>query len=155
MSVVRGGDGRAAERNLQVTLRAGQRAAEDSLTVVGLMITNAVKVSITKPPVSAPDTPPALRTGGLRLSYRHELRRTHGKAGSGKYLAVFSDRDTVQPVPPHKKVIYASYLEYGTSQMAARPHLRPAVAAVLPMVPGIIATAWAGGIRGGTPRGRI
>lgn len=136
-----------AVRNLQVTLKAGQEATDQALAVIGLMVTNAVKLAITKPPVSAPGTPPSLRTGGLRLSYKSEVRRGHGR-GKGSYVAVFSDEATLQPVPPGHRVMYAKYLEFGTSRMAARPHLRPAVEAIKPLIPGIVATSWAGGVRG-------
>lgn len=136
-----------AARNLQVTLRAGQAAAEDSLAVIGLMVTNTVKTSVTKPPFSAPGTPPGLRTGGLRLSYKSEVRRSHSARG-GKYVAIYSDQTTIQPVPPGHKVDYPEYLEFGTSRMAARPHLRPAVEAVKAAIPAIVASAWSSGVRG-------
>lgn len=135
-----------AERNLQVTLRAARDATAESLHVIGLMIQNQVKVLVTGPPYSRPGMPPGLRTGGLRLSYTHDVR----KSRSGPYVAVFSDKQTLQPVPPHHRVLYASFLEFGTSRMAARPHLRPAVNMVRPLIPGLVATSWRRGISGGS-----
>lgn len=127
-----------AERNLQVTLRSGRDNTREALHVIGLMIQNQVKVLLTGPPYSRPGQPPGLRTGGLRLSYTHDVRRS----ARGPYVAVFSDKQTLQPVPPHRQVVYAPYLEYGTSRMAARPHLRPAVNMVRPLIPSLIATSW-------------
>jgi hypothetical protein len=135
-------DKRRAEQNLQVTLRRAQDNTEEGLRVVGLLIVNHVKVLVTKPPYSAPDTPPGLRTGGLRLSYDSEVR----KGRKGPYVAVFSNKKTLQPVPPGKPVVYAPFLEFGTRHMAARPHLRPAVNRIMPLIPGIVATSWRTGL---------
>jgi hypothetical protein len=110
------------------------------------MITNQVKILITQqfPPQSAPGTPPHLRTGGLRLSYRWE---PGGEEGN-RHVVIFSDTETRQPVPPGRPVIYASYIEWGTSLMAPRPHFRPAVEMIRPLIPGILGQAWSRGVEG-------
>jgi hypothetical protein len=143
-----------ASRNLNAVIRAGENASETALGVVGAMITNQVKILVTGPPYSRPGFPPGLRTGGLRLSYRWEVNRGRGKRGA--YVTVASDQRTHQPVPPGKAVVYAPYLEFGTSRMAARPHLRPAVEMIRPLIPGIVGAAWSGGVRrrNGGNRGR-
>ena len=66
-----------------------------------------------RPPhvASAPGQPPAPDTGRLRASYSASVDRTKG----GAELTVGSG------------VEYAAYLEFGTTKMAARPHLRPAM----------------------------
>jgi len=63
---------------------------------------------------SAPGSPPAVDTGRLRASITHELGDDSG--------------DLVGRVGTN--VTYAKHLELGTSEMAARPFLRPALDAV-------------------------
>lgn len=63
---------------------------------------------------SLPGNPPAPDTGNLRNSIRYEVN------GSGK--SVYGIVGTTQKDPP-----YGAYLEYGTSRMAPRPWLKPAM----------------------------
>lgn len=66
----------------------------------------------TKYRASKPGEPPASRTGDLRRSYR--VGKVEG-AGLNKHIKVGSP------------LRYAPHLEEGTSRMAERPHLEPAV----------------------------
>lgn len=143
-----------AAENLEAVIRAGAKASERSLHVIGMLITNQVKVNITRafPPASAPGRPPHLRTGGLRQSYKFDVNPARGRRVAS--VSIGSDASTVQPVPPGKPVVYASYVEFGTSRMAARPHLRPAVDQIRPLIPGLIRLSWAGGARRGSRGGR-
>lgn len=147
-------DAYTAARALEAVIKAGIERSEQALHVIGMAMSNQVKINITKnfPPASQPGTPPALRTGGLRQSYKYEV--VPSRAGRVAYVAVYSDPRTMQPVPPGQRVIYASYLEFGTSKMAARPHLRPAVEQIRPLIPGIIRMSWAAGVREGAAKRR-
>lgn len=119
-----------AGQHIDAVIRAGEKAMHDAMPTIGVEATNTVKVLLTHPPVSVPGEPPGLRTGGLRLSYNWQ----HDKeTPSRSTLSVGSDRATVQPIKG-RQVDYAKYLEYGTRKMAARPHLRPAMALVTPLI---------------------
>jgi HK97 gp10 family phage protein len=69
------------------------------------------EISTQYPPASAPGTPPHRRTGNLRAS-------TFGLPAerAGDLLTGVVDNDA----------FYATYLENGTSRMAARPFFQPA-----------------------------
>jgi HK97 gp10 family phage protein len=91
-----------------------------ALTKLGLEAVNTVKAMLSRPGsgrqygnhrASAPGQPPAVDTGRLRSSYAFQV----GRDGRGPYVDVGTN------------VEYAKYLEFGTSLMAARPHLRPAI----------------------------
>lgn len=143
-----------AASNLEAVIKAGAKRSEAALAVIGVMITNQVKIIITQtfPPQSAPGTPPHLRTGGLRQSYKFEVQPA--QEGRVANVKVYSDQSVLQPVPPNKRAIYASYLEFGTSKMRARPHLRPAVDSVRPLISGVLRLAWAEGTYGAAKRGK-
>lgn len=64
---------------------------------------------------SLPGNPPAPDTGNLRNSIRYEI---HGQNSKEVYGVVGS----TQKDPP-----YGTYLEYGTTRVAPRPWLRPAM----------------------------
>lgn len=149
-----GNNADAAAKNLEMVIKAGAKRSEQALHVIGMAITNQVKINITKnfPPASTPGTPPALRTGGLRKSYKYSVSRGEGRKVAS--VSVYSDRATLQPTPPHKQVVYASFLEFGTSKMKARPHLRPAVEQIRPRIPFTIRAAWAAGVQEAARRGR-
>lgn len=55
-----------------------------------------------------------------------------GKLGS--YTWEVSAASTAGSVPEKNNKEYAAFVEFGTSKMAARPFMRPAYAAVLPLV---------------------
>lgn len=139
-------DPEGAARNLEAVIKAGAKRSEAALAVIGTMVTNQVKILITQtfPPQSSPGTPPHLRTGGLRKSYKFQVNPAEG--GRVASVSIYSDRTVIQPVPPNREVVYASYLEFGTSKMRARPHLRPAVESVRPFIGGIIRLHWAEGV---------
>lgn len=61
---------------------------------------------------SAPGDPPAVDTGELRASYGHSVQAT--PAGADLRIASGSD--------------HAAYMEFGTSRIKPRPHLRPLMA---------------------------
>ena len=82
-------------------------------------------ISTPYPPESLPSLPPHTRTGTLRRSVRIEnvepLKVTIAAGGSG----------TNAP--------YASWLEFGTSEMEPRPFMQPILERVAPGIPNIIA----------------
>lgn len=87
--------------------------------------TGTVFPTDTRPPhvASAPGQPPAPDTGRLRASYGSSVSRLP----SGAELSIATG---------DKK---APYLEFGTSKMAPRPHLRRSVAASIPDIRGEVA----------------
>ncbi len=75
---------------------------------------------------SAPGEPPAIDTGILRASMIHTVQKTAleviGKVGTDiEHIAA--------KAPAGTDVNYGLYLELGTSKMAPRPYLRPALIA--------------------------
>lgn len=121
---------RQAARNIEIVVKAGEEAMQSTMRTFGVEITNVLKILLTHPPVSVPGEPPGLRTGGLRLSYNWDVVKTGANEVS---LSVGSDASTRRPITG-EAVDYAKYLEFGTRIMAPRPHLRPAVAIVLPLI---------------------
>lgn len=83
-----------------------ERAAKKSMTPGGTGTTHVP---------SSPGQPPAVDTGRLRASITHEVGRDSG----GLVAKVGTN------------VTYAAHLELGTSKMAARPFLRPALNTVV------------------------
>lgn len=78
-----------------------------------LIVEREAKVSMSPNGPSSPGEPPAVDTGRLRASITHRLE------GGG--------RDTRTKGYVGTNVEYAPYLEFGTSRMAARPFLTPAL----------------------------
>jgi hypothetical protein len=78
-----------------------------------IRVTNQAKQNASSPPPSVPGFGPAVRTGRLRGSITWRL----GTDFQGVYADIGS------------AVLYAPYVELGTSRMAARPYLRPALEA--------------------------
>lgn len=85
----------------------------------GIRVESAAKKNASQPHRNGPNTGsvpghgPAVRTGRLRASITHRP----GVDALGPYVDVGS------------AVLYAPYVELGTSRMAARPFLRPALEA--------------------------
>jgi len=89
---------------------------QKNLTKAALFVVRKVKESlnVAGPTKTHPDTaaskpgqPPRKRTGTLGRSITHEVTASNARVGTN--------------------VKYGKFLEVGTSQMAARPYLRPAV----------------------------
>lgn len=103
-----------------------------ALSRIGIVVSNAVKQKLSHAGSgepnprggnrSAPGQPPAVDTGRLRNSIDYHV----GTDAAGGYVDVGTS------------VEYASYLETGTSRMAARPFMRPAVAGSKQAVEAII-----------------
>jgi HK97 gp10 family phage protein len=95
------------ERELRAKMRR-------RMTAAAIVVRDSVKVSLSTsyPPASAPGSPPHLRTNRLRSSIAYEV--TEGPRGIEARVGT--------------NVQYALALELGTSRMAARPFLRPALA---------------------------
>lgn len=107
-----------AADNIRKVLRAGRAGIPRDLDEIGSLLTNALTVELSTPGrgrlygrhrASAPGDPPAPDTGRLRASYGFTTART----GAGGELTVGTG---------DKK---AKWLEFGTSRMRPRPHLRP------------------------------
>lgn len=88
---------------------------------------------------SLPGNPPAVDTGNLRESIRYEVheeeKEVYGVVGSTQ-----------------KDPNYAVYTEYGTSRMAPRPWLRPAMEKNNDWIRKSIARAVASGLKGQLPQ---
>lgn len=74
---------------------------------------------------SAPGEPPAVRTGTLRRSIQIDLSGLSNKRNPSVRVGT--------------NLAYARYLEFGTRIMAARPFMRPSLAAVRMRAPKIMA----------------
>lgn len=95
------------EREMRATFRR-------RITAAAIVVRDAAKASLSTagPPASAPGQPPHLRTGRLKTSIAYEV--TESSRGVEARVGT--------------NVQYALHLELGTSRMAARPFLRPALA---------------------------
>jgi len=104
---VRGGE--QLRRNLARLAGAERRQAQaDGLEAGARTLEAIVKISLSGPSPSAPGEPPGLDTGFLRNSVQvDEVTPTEAFLGA------------------HTE--YAEPLEFGTSRMAARPFMRPAL----------------------------
>lgn len=126
-------------KNIAQVLRAGRAGIPRDLEKAGIDVVNDLRLELSKPgtgrvydtmfftdnlgrvhPIgtrpphtaSAPGEPPAVDTGMLRASYGHQVTREV----NGAVLEIGTGDQK------------AKYLEFGTSKMAARPHLRPVIA---------------------------
>jgi HK97 gp10 family phage protein len=102
-----------AAANIRIVMQAGAEGAALAAPQVGEETVAEVKdlIGIQGPPRSAPGEPPHIDTGALIDSYDYNVE---GDAGT----IILEVGSTVE---------YAPYLEFGTSRMDARPHLRPAL----------------------------
>ncbi len=98
---------------VNIRVKAGM---QKNLTAAAIFVVRKVKQSLaqagptkTRPgtPASSPGEPPHRRTGTLARSITHEIHGASARVGTN--------------------VKYGKFLETGTSKMAARPYLRPAV----------------------------
>lgn len=100
-----------ATRAMGMVLRAGEAGGSYEAKAWAREVLADLKLSLSNPARSAPYEPPGVITGHLRDSYDADVSIRHGvivvEVGSG--------------------VEYAGYLEFGTSKMEPRPHLRPAM----------------------------
>lgn len=109
--------------NLSVVLKAAGLGAEAALARVGVELTSQIRQTLSQPGsgvvykrgsgshrASAPGEPPAVDTGRLRASYDWR-----------------TGRDPRPYVEVGSSVVYAPFLEFGTSRMQARPHFRPSI----------------------------
>ena len=104
---VRGSD--QLRRNLNRLAGNERRQAQrDGLEAGARIVETRVKIALSGPSPSAPGEPPGLDTGFLRNS-----------------VQVDSVTPTEAIIAPHTD--YAEFLEFGTSRMAARPFMRPAL----------------------------
>jgi hypothetical protein len=115
-----------AGHNLAVVIRAGPQAGEPALQRVGALLDAQIKRKLSEPgrgriyvrrsrvhQASAPGDPPAVDTGKYRASWSWVVH----KVGEALELIVGTPD------------IRGPSLEYGTSRMDKRPHLRPVVEA--------------------------
>lgn len=110
-------DGEAFEAELRGRLARMVFAAEAALVAAGYQVQNDARALC---PVD---------TGRLRSS----IMTHRGTDAVGRYVDIGTN------------VFYAPYVEYGTRFMAAQPFLRPAMARMAGMFPGLIGAAVRGG----------
>lgn len=112
----------AAARILSEVINESARGigAQETLDIVGVVLVNEIKIQLSQAgagrvygrhQASAPGDPPAVDTGQLRNSIISET----GEDSLGPYVDVGSNLEK------------AEWLEFGTSNMEARPFMRPAV----------------------------
>lgn len=119
-------------RRLRAVVDAMEDGADDAREALGREGVRRVQVLLTGPKsgpggASLPGEPPGEITGHLKRSYQYKME--------GEGVVIYSDAE------------YAAYLEFGTSKMDPRPHLRPAVASMLPNITTIVAAHVAGKVR--------
>ena len=99
------------EQQLKAKAEDIRRAQRRGIEKACLIVESYAKEHMSPESPSAPGEPPAVVTGTLRASITHRLEEEDG--------------DTVGYVGTN--VEYAPYLEFGTSRMAARPFMFPAL----------------------------
>lgn len=125
-----------AAANLSKAVAAGVSSTSLSLPLIGLELTSAIKQTLSRPgrgrlyrgrrgrgdhQASAPGDPPAVDTGQYRSSWSWRI-------GPG-YVEVGTNQER------------GPALEFGSSRMAARPHVRPTVQAYQGLVTKRVADA--------------
>ena len=121
-----------ANANVNAVLKAGKEGGQQGLKIIGIEAVNVTRILVTHiwPPSSTPGEPPALRTGGLRGAIDWE---TGGGKTDRAYVMWGVDASRIQPIAGGS-INYGSFLEMGTSKMAARPFMRPGTAIVTPTI---------------------
>lgn len=116
-------------------LQAGA-AVEEDLPTIGFLWVNIVKQVLSQPGMgrwygthraSAPGQAPAVDTGAYRNSW------THGKVNATT-VAMYPQL----PAGDDPKGL-GGWLEFGTTKMAARPHVRPTNATAAPQIGAVVA----------------
>lgn len=97
------------ESNLEEIERASEEQIAAALIAIGIAAENNAKEEITTAVYDTPESPNYVRTGRLRNSLTHLT--------DPQERAVYVGTN----------VEYAPYVELGTTKMAPRPYLRPAV----------------------------
>lgn len=87
---------------------------------------NSVIEVLTNPSPSSPGSPPGVRSGFLRRTWKCGVRNK-GASGGGVSIVAFADA----------KAHYAGYLQDGTKKMAERPFVDPILEDVEPEVDSI------------------
>jgi HK97 gp10 family phage protein len=100
---------------------------EKALRAMGLQLERNAKLEINRAVYDTPKSEDYIRTGRLRASLTYATRNAQGSPGKAA-----ESGDTAQHAKPAKdrvyigtNVEYAAHVEMGTSQMRARPYLRP------------------------------
>jgi len=103
----------AAAANVRAIMQAGVAGALLAAPLVGEEAVNTIQqlINVQGPPRSSPGEPPHMDTGELYDSYDYEVE----------------DGGTTITLVIGSSALYAPFLEFGTSKMDARPHMRPAL----------------------------
>lgn len=101
------------EAEMRRLLESEQGEVARDLARRAVRVTNQAKQNASQPPPSQPGHGPSVRTGRLRGSITWRL----GEDSAGLYADIGT------------AVFYAPFVELGTSRMAARPYLGPALQA--------------------------
>jgi hypothetical protein len=130
----------SGEDALERALRATQTGYEQALAQIGLLYVNQVRVILSQPgtgrlyrrgnvthQASAPGQAPAVDTGAYRASWTFALQGP--------------DTVAMYPGPSPHPTHLGTWLEFGTSRMAPRPHARVAAAQIEPLIARIVETA--------------
>lgn len=109
-------------------LREKDEALARAMEMIGLQMEGYAKDELDSKVYSQPERG-YVRTGRLRNSITYATKDSHS---SGSEPAEPDDYDT-RAQPSEKEVVvgtnveYATYIEFGTSKMGARPYLKPAL----------------------------
>lgn len=116
----------ASAANLRRVIKASEAGGKRALEALGLSTVNRLTqmLNVPAPPPSEPGQPPHRGTGQLIRSYAYKTGTT-----------------PIPYVDIGSSVKYAAYLEFGTSKMKARPHLRVAINETSTVTPKIVAAA--------------
>ena len=110
--VTSGFDGRGVPRAIMRSRQASERAVE-LLARFGAREATRLAAASMYPPASSPGSPPARRTGSLEQSIDRSVSVIERDGG---FIGIYGTTTG-----------YGQFLELGTSDMAARPFLRPSL----------------------------